>query len=193
MNLISGWFVKESEQDLKDQAENCTVSPLSCLGMPLVVSLRWPLVWLSPQNGYLFRAEVLSDLLFSRFNDFRRWQMEEKPRHLKGCMCDRLPLCNFQLLNPESIYLSRFWFPGTQHSERIFVTSVSALGLEWQERVQMPDDGSKCRETQEPTRTGTSAFFPVLPVTVLFWLRQSRRESESSMGRVLDCGLNNNV
>lgn len=41
--------------------------------------------------------------------------MEEKPRRLKGCRCDCLPLCNFRGLNPEGIYPSRFYFPGTRH------------------------------------------------------------------------------
>lgn len=61
-----------------------------------------------------------------------------------------------------------------------FVTSVSAVGLEPQESS---DDGSECRETQEPTSSGMSAFCSVLLATLLFWLRQSRGESESTRGR----------
>lgn len=63
----------------------------------------------------------------------------------------------FRRHKSESMYQSRFWFTGTLHSEKVYVTSIYSVGLEPQKGSQMPNSGNEGRDIQEGgTGTGTS-------------------------------------
>lgn len=53
VGFISGWFVKESKQDLKDQTEKCPVPPLWCLRLPFTVSPQLTIVVPLPSKWLL--------------------------------------------------------------------------------------------------------------------------------------------
>ena len=62
----------------------------------------------------------------------------------------------FRRHKSESMRQSRFWFTGTLHSEKVYVTSIYSVGLEPQKGSQMPNSGNEGRDIQEGgTGTGT--------------------------------------